>query len=111
MTPFEIIVAALVEAGEDPSNVQVWDVSPNDPLLRIPGQNRIARAVRDDLGQEVIIYDKTYDGNLEPILQHDVAHLVAWRRHGEKIKEHGPEFLEICRKLVKTNPLYYCKKD
>jgi hypothetical protein len=108
----EIIVAALTEAGEDPANVQAWDVRPKDPLLRMPGANRVARAVRDDLGQEVIIYDKTLlPGELEPILQHEAAHIVAWRRHGEKIKEHGPEFIEICRQLVKDNPLKYCKPE
>jgi predicted SprT family Zn-dependent metalloprotease len=45
------------------------------------------------------------------MLQHEAAHIVAWRRHGEGIEEHGPEFLEICRHLVKTNPAKYCKKD
>ena len=111
MTPMEIIVAALTEAGEDPSNVQAWDVKPKDPLLRMPGANRVARAVRDDLGQEVIIYDRTYPSGLEPLLQHEAAHIVAWRRHGEQIDEHGDEFIKICRQLVKDNPLKYCKKD
>lgn len=108
MIPMEIIVAALVEAKEDPANVQVWDVSPNDPYLKLPNQQRIAMAVRDDSGQEVILYDKTFFGNLEPILQHEVAHIVAWRRHGEGIPEHGPEFVKICRQLVKDNPAKYC---
>ena len=111
MTPMEIIVAALTEAGEDPANVQAWDVKPKDKLLRMQGANRVARAVRDNLGQEVIIYDKTLPSGLEPMLQHEAAHIVAWRRHGEGIEEHGPEFLEICRQLVKDNPLRYCKKD
>jgi hypothetical protein len=111
MTPAEIIIAALTEAGEDPANVQVWDAKPKDPLLRMKGANRVARALRDIEGREIIIYDKTYPDGLEPMLQHEAAHIVAWRRHGEQIREHGPEFIEICRQLVKDNPMKYCKKE
>lgn len=111
MTPMEIITAALVEAGEDPANVQAWDVKPKDKLLRMRGANRVARAVRDSAGREVIIYDRTHTGNMESTLQHEAAHIVAWRRHGEGIREHGPEFIEICRQLVKDNPVKYCKKE
>ena len=112
MTPMDVIVAALLKAQQEPAQVQVWDVEPNDPLLKIPGQRRLARAVRDDEGREVIIYDKTADPkDLTPLLQHETAHIAAWRQHGEGIKEHGPEFLKMCRALVETRPSYYCKKD
>lgn len=112
MMPLEIIAVALIEAGEDPANVQAWDVKPNDSYLKIPGQRRLARAVRDDEGREVIIYDNTLSlQELTPLLQHEAAHIVAWRRHGEGIEEHGVEFRKICRDLVKTRPSHYCKKD
>jgi hypothetical protein len=108
----EIIIEALAKAQQQPAEVQVWDADPDDPLLKIPGQRRLARAVRDDEGREVIIYDRTADPkSLGPLLQHEAAHIAAWREHGESIREHGPEFMRLCRALVTERPSYYCKKD
>lgn len=82
-------------------------------LFNRPGaRNRIAMAARDPDGGEWVLVNRDAKGeDAEPVLQHETSHLTTWRKYGEGVKEHGPEFLRECRGLVETRPSYYCQKD
>lgn len=58
-----------------------------------------ARAVLYDSGREEIwIRASTADlDELHSILDHEAAHLRAWRDHGPNIPEHGFRWLKTCR--------------
>lgn len=71
---------------------------------------RLAMAARDEDGGEwVLINRDAPPKDIRPIMQHELSHLAAWRQHGEKIKEHGPQFRRQCKRLVDIRPEYFCK--
>lgn len=73
-------------------------------------QKRLAMAARDDDGQSWILINK--DGppkELIPRAQHEVGHLLAWDKYGEKIPEHGSQFRQMCRSVVTDRPANFCK--
>lgn len=76
-----------------------------------PGKNqRLAMAARNAEGQTFLLINT--DGppkDLDGLLQHEIAHLLAWEKHGEKIREHGPEFRNVCRTTVKNGAAKFCK--
>lgn len=95
-----------------------WDGMPKvqfeDPdhwAFRGPAKGQqIAKALRDRDGREFIIINNQY----LPLrqtgrVQHEVGHIGAWRNHGIRIKEHGPQFMKTCRKVVSENPNKNCK--
>jgi hypothetical protein len=112
MTAAEIVAQALIEQNQ-PNGVIVQEVGGDDPWMRRPGTDRSAMAARTPEGEEWILSnrDAPKPEEQENRIRHEVAHLLAWRQHGEKIKEHGTEFQRLCRQLVTERPSYYCKKD
>lgn len=76
-----------------------------------PGKNkRLAMAARDDEGNEWLLVNRDAPpGDLMPRIQHELGHLAAWRKYGEGIKEHGPEFREQCRRFVEKKQNAFCK--
>lgn len=74
-----------------------------------------ARALRDEAGNKYIVFNTKYlpDEHFEFWLRHELAHHIAWQRHGEDIQEHGPEFRSVCRKLIKkpVDQAKFCKRD
>ena len=66
---------------------------------------------RTDDGGEWIVVDKTGPAEgLASRLQHELAHIIAWRRHGEKIDEHGREWQRLCRQIVEERQNEYCRR-
>lgn len=108
--------AAIVEEtmwaqGEDPANVTIMEVEPDHWFLNEGAQRRMARAARNAEGDEILVIQKNPVEDVKPLVQHEVAHFLAWRRHGEGIKEHGSEFMKMCRKVVSERQSYYCRKE
>lgn len=71
---------------------------------------RLAMAARNADGNAFILVNT--DGpprDLDSLMQHELAHIMAWDQHGEKIREHGTEFRNICRKVVANNSSKFCK--
>lgn len=74
--------------------------------------DEIARAVRSAEGRRYILINLDADqSNFEQWFLHEMAHHIAWNRHGEDIEAHGPEFRKICRQLVTRRQSYFCKGD
>lgn len=70
----------------------------------------VARAVRTSEGHRYILINLDADlSEMDGWFWHEVAHLAAWERHGEKIDPHGPEFRRICRQFVKHRVKYFCE--
>ena len=102
--------APSVPALEAVGPVQVEFVGQNHWLME--PDNKVAVAARDPAGGEWMLINTDADMDyLVGAIQHEMAHLLAWRIHGEDIEEHGPKFRAICRQLVTGNPAYYCKGD
>lgn len=75
---------------------------PRLKLMREDGalaRNEMARAVLYESGREDMWVRKALFGspNIARILQHEAAHLKAWREHGTDINMHGPEWQRTCR--------------
>ena len=108
----QIVDNALARAGR-PNGVTVQDVDRTHWLIRKHGKNRAAIAARDPEGGEWILNNTQANVPMmdrEPLLQHEVAHLLAWRKYGEGIKEHGPEFAKICQEVVQRRQDEFCKR-
>lgn len=62
-----------------------------------------ARSIVYDSGREVIVLSEGARdrGRVEQMLEHEAAHLRAWRDHGHGIKMHGREWRRICRKYAR----------
>lgn len=90
---------------------RVQIVDKNHWAFRTPAKaKRLAMAARDEDGGEwVLINRDAPPKDIRPIMQHEISHLAAWRRYGEQIKEHGPQFQRECRQMVQTRPNYFCK--
>lgn len=71
-----------------------------------------AKAIRTESGQRWILVNMGADqAEMNGWFLHEMAHHLAWYRHGEGIDPHGPEFRNTCRKLVTERADYYCKGD
>lgn len=108
----QMTVAAIMEkVGESSDNVFVIFLPRTHDFFRLPdGRKRIAAAARNTAGEELIVVQKGVTRDLELILQHETAHIIAWRWHGEEIAEHGEEFLNICRQVVTERHDEFCRK-
>lgn len=112
MTPAEIVAQALLEQNQ-PNGVIVQEVSGSDPWMRSPKGRKSAMAARTPEGEEWILSNKDAPkpAELENRIRHEVAHIINWRLNGERVPEHGPDFIRLCRAIVTERPSYYCKKD
>jgi|21_taG_2_1085346.scaffolds.fasta_scaffold01490_3 hypothetical protein len=73
-------------------------------------RGQTARALRTDGGQKWILVNLDADQtDFESWYLHEMAHHIAWERHGEDIAPHGPEFRTICRELVRQRTNHFCK--
>ena len=62
-----------------------------------------ARSVVYDSGREVIVLSEGIDPDqIEQMLEHEAAHLRAWRDHGHGIEMHGREWKRTCRKYARV---------
>lgn len=109
LTAQGIMEEAFRSQGEDPANVEIMEVDADHWFLNESAQRRLARAARNAEGDEMIVIQKNPKTDLEPLIQHEAAHLIAWRLHGEDIKEHGLEFKSVCRAVVTTRQAHFCK--
>lgn len=113
LAALDIVNQAFERAGQDAANVRVKEVEPNHWALSRPGQDRTAAAMRTQGGGEWIVVNKNAFADTpayRSLLQHEVAHLLAWRAHGERIREHGPQFNAFCRQVVEYKPHQYCER-
>jgi len=109
--PAEVVANAFAERGET-NGVYVMMVPKTHKLMKQGGKRRNALAARNAEGEEFILINTDAKGaDMEPQTQHEVAHLLAWRLHGEGIKEHGPEWAKICREVVKRRAAEYCRQE
>ena len=110
ITMSEVVSNALKSQGE-PNGVIVQYVPKTNRFISQGGQVRNALAARDPDGGEWILINKDATGaDLMPQTQHEVAHILAWRRYGEKIKPHGSEFLQMCRQVVTERQSEFCRR-
>ena len=95
--------ALLKEAG----TVRVLYVSGDDDLLE--NKKSVAEAKRTSDGQKWIVINIDADqSDMDCWFLHELAHHIAWSRHGEDVELHGPEFQSICRQLVPRRKNYFC---
>ena len=72
--------------------------------------NEAAKAIRTADGQKWILINVDADQtDFESWFLHEMAHHIAWVRHGEDIAPHWPEFRRICRQLIKHRTKYFCE--
>jgi hypothetical protein len=63
-----------------------------------------ARAVVYNSGREVIILSERIDrDHVKQMIEHEAAHLRAWRDYGYDIEPHGREWKRTCRKYARIN--------
>ena len=84
-----------------------FGISENYPQIRLVesghdmiGGKRIARAVQFESGPDAIYVNIQYldsdPDELSEYIQHEASHIAAWRKYGTGIREHGPEWTELC---------------
>lgn len=107
------IIEETLAKAEQPNGVRLLMADPDHWALSKPSKGRRrALALRTDDGGEWIVVDKTGpEEGLTPLLQHELAHILAWRRYGEKIDEHGSQWARICRQLVQERQAEYCRRE
>lgn len=109
-----IVTDTLARSDAPPGPAPNVEIVGKDHFLfdRPGARERVAMAARDPQGGEWVLVNRDANAeDAEPVLQHETAHLVDWRKNGEKVKEHGPSFMRECRNLVTTRPSYYCKRN
>lgn len=65
----------------------------------LQGGGRAAVAVRFEDGTEAVYLSQDYlmsGTDMTETLQHEAAHILAWREHGEDIPEHGTHWQSVC---------------
>ena len=112
LTAQDIVQNAFNRFGEDYSNVNVKVVEPGHWALKRPGQDRVAAAMRTQGGGEWVVVSNAFSEtpDYQSLLEHEIAHLRAWRKYGEGIREHGRRFNAFCRETVTNRPNYFCKR-
>lgn len=110
LTAQGIMEEAFRSQGQDPANVEIMEVEADHWFLNEGAQRRLARAARNTEGDELIVVQANPPTDLAPLIQHEAAHLIAWRLHGEGIREHGREFQSVCRAVVTTRQARFCKE-
>lgn len=110
ITNLDIVDSAMNKAGYEEHKIELVVVEPDHHMLVRPGRDREAVAMRYRSGREVILVSRAIDASdRASLIQHEVAHIVAWRKHGERVEEHGRKFKSICRSLVENRASYFCK--
>ena len=100
---------AQIDALKEVGVVRVQYVQTGEHKMK---PKEVARAVRTNEGRRYILLNLDADlTDMDGWYWHEMAHHVAWEKHGEKIDPHGPEFRRICRELVKKRTDYFCKGD
>lgn len=75
-------------------------------------QGQTAKALRTSTGERWLLINMDADqADFDQWFLHEMAHHIAWERHGESIDPHGPEFRAICRQLVTRRQGYFCRGD
>jgi predicted SprT family Zn-dependent metalloprotease len=46
-----------------------------------------------------IVFERSSPEDREDTIRHEIAHLLAWQRHGHEIADHGPEYRAARRDL------------
>lgn len=81
------------------------------PAHRMLGGVRLGRAVVFEGGKEVIYISRDELGEpkrLTGTIEHEAAHLSAWRQFGHGIPEHGSEWRAVC--LIAATSRDACKR-
>jgi hypothetical protein len=108
----EEVVDNAMNRMEQENGVIVQYVPKTNKFMIQGGQTRNALAARDPEGGEWILINQDAVGaDLKPQTEHEVAHILAWRKYGENIKPHGPQFLKMCRQVVTERQNEYCRRD
>ena len=105
----KLVIDTFARNGlERPPKVLVVDK--DHPQIKRPGSyNNIAAAVLMKDGREFILING--DSSLKDCradIEHEIAHLIAWRRHGPRIRMHGQKFKRVCRSIATGNKRSTC---
>lgn len=106
-----VMQEAMRSQGEDPAGVEIMEVDAEHWFLNRGAIRREAVAARTPDGGEIIVVSLQTSEDFEQLIQHETAHLIAWRQHGEGIKEHGQEFRRACRAVVTARTKYFCDRE
>jgi hypothetical protein len=107
----EEVVDNAMNRMEQENGVIVQYVPKTNKFMIQGGQTRNALAARDPEGGEWILINQDAVGaDLKPQTEHEVAHILAWRKYGENIKPHGPQFLKMCRQVVTERQNEFCRR-
>lgn len=103
-------VTKTSQVHEPETNIELMIKESNHWFLSENNISRKARAGRNKEGQEFIVLNKDMlkDPELQQILEHEIAHIIAWKRYGENIPEHGFKFKKVCREVVTSKSMTYC---
>jgi hypothetical protein len=108
----EEVVDNAMNRMEQENGVIVQYVPKTNKFMIQGGQTRNALAARDPEGGEWILINQDAVGaDLKPQTEHEVAHILAWRKYGENIKPHGPQFLKMCRQVVTERQNEFCRRE
>lgn len=111
LTAQGIVEKALRSQGENPAGVEIMEVDAEHWFLNLGAIRREAVAARTPDGGEIIVVSLQTSEDFEQLIQHETAHLIAWRQHGEGINEHGREFRRACRAVVTARTKYFCDRE
>lgn len=88
------------------SAVRLLIMEPDGELIT---SKETARATLTDEGQRwIVVNQNKMDRDLDQWILHEMAHFEAWKRYGNDIATHGPEFRKVCRELVTRRASYFC---
>jgi hypothetical protein len=73
------------------------------------GRKPNAVAVRTKDGREwIVINTDSTLGDCKADIEHEIGHLLTWRRYGTDVPEHGNAFRQTCREIA-TDPRKTCR--
>ena len=110
----ELLVSALADYEKLVQTVFEQNGWENPPVVRmVPsdhhlvdrpgGYDEFAVAFLTKFGKEFIVINEDYTRrDWRADMDHEIAHIIAWRTYGPKIRMHGSKFEKTCRSFAES---------